>query len=108
MFKHSTYLIIALISSSAEVSSRERTNPFSQPDTDFFIASNTGGTIAPVELKLKAVMPAKENALANINGQLLRVGESINGFILVAVTHTGVQLKRGDETFDLLLQTSKQ
>ena len=108
MLKCRCFVIIALLMSSTLASAKERTNPFSQPDSGIGVRSNTGGSIAPVELRLKAVMPAKVGALANINGELLNIGESINGFLLVEVKHSGVQLKRGNETFPLLLQTSKQ
>ena len=79
----------------------ERVNPFANPG--FNEVPRSGGTPAvPAELKLKAVMPAADAGLANINGHLLKIGDDYFGYVLTGVAASHVTLRKNDQ--DLVLE----
>ena len=80
---------------------QERTNPFLRPAGQLEADAN-GGVPAP-ELELRAVAPSDKAPLANINGEVLGVGEFYGSYELLAVRSDGVALKLGDTVVDLPL-----
>jgi type II secretory pathway component PulC len=68
-------------------------NPFVQPqvvaDADTVVVSAAADTMV-----LRGVMLAGEHSLANISGQILGIGQEINGYRLIAVNEDNVVLDR--------------
>lgn len=63
-------------------------NPFSRPSSEVTVANRAriagiDGAIPPLDLK--ATLVGGENALANVGGTVLRVGEETQGYRLVEV-----------------------
>jgi hypothetical protein len=54
-------------------------------------------------LKLKGVIVGGRNSVAIINGKLLRLGESIDGYQVVRIEEKEVFLRSGNRTFKLEL-----
>jgi len=77
-------------------------NPFARP-VDAIHTDHTGD--APQELQLRAVMPAMRGALANINGQVLAIGDAYLNYTLLAVHDRSVALGHGDQRLELQLQS---
>ena len=96
-------ILFAGLICSASAWSTERINPFANPN---FVASPTpsGPAGVPAELTLRAVMPSASNSLANINGQLLRIGDDYHGYVLTDVTAQHVTLRKNDQNLVLELR----
>ena len=97
-------LIILFLACSAHVWSEERTNPFANPNMTEIREGGEANPLAPPELKLKAVLPSASNALANINGKLMRLGDTYQGYVLTHVTTESVTLTKNDQSILLELR----
>lgn len=100
--------ILVLTSSSVIAQSntvRLQANPFNRPGFVMNLGQAAAPAVAaierPAELELRATMVASDAELANINGEVLRVGESIGGYRIVRITEGRVMLRNGSE--DLVL-----
>ena len=60
--------------------------------------------IAPPPLELRAVLSAGDTSLANVGGRILRVGEEIDGYRLVAVSEGGARFARDGRSIEVPLQ----
>jgi hypothetical protein len=82
----------------AEVSAVPLHNPFKRPAQALVDpATQAGGAMAPAEaapprLVLKALLLAGPDTVASINDQLLRIGDRIEGYRLVAAQGTRAEL----------------
>lgn len=88
---------------SLPLTARERSNPFAQPSYLVASTSRESGSSATPELKLKAVMPGAKG-LANIDGQVMRIGDVYEGFELISVNQLGARLRRGEQILNLELR----
>ena len=81
-----------------EVSAVPLHNPFKRPPQALVDAATQGGgaappaEAAPPRLVLKALLLAGPDTVASINDQLLRIGDRIEGYRLVAVQGTRAEL----------------
>ena len=81
-----------------EVSAVPLHNPFKRPAQALVDAATQGGggappaEAAPPRLVLKALLLAGPDTVASINDQLLRIGDRIEGYRLVAAQATRVEL----------------
>ncbi len=90
----------------------EPINPFAMP-AEHMAAEGHGSTsqVAPLEFKLKAIMPSKTRPLANVNGQVLAIGDVYFGYRLDQVSDNGVRLISIDgakSTINLTLHNQSQ
>ena len=92
-------LLAVPISGSAQ--NEERLNPFARPALD--VAPIARLAAGQSDLVLRGVMAAGAASLANINGELLGIGDTINGHELVAIIDGRARLTKGDRTFELTL-----
>jgi hypothetical protein len=87
-----------------------RANPFDRPDFVMNLGRVTSPEITafepPVELALRATMVSGDGALANINGELLSVGQRIEGYRVARITEGRVLLRNGSE--ELVLDVYKR
>lgn len=99
-------LVLSLSSSAAET----RYNPFAgdaarTAPAEAGAADPSAGTAPPVAanppMSLKAVIPGGRPPMANIDGRILVVGETFNGYTLEAVAEQGVTLRRGGRRLEL-------
>lgn len=97
-------LTMAVLFLSSAVTARERINPFSQPNYMTASSSSVNTASTTPSLKLKAVMPRGPDGVANIDGHMLRIGETYEGFELIEVTRQGARLRRGEQILDLELR----
>jgi hypothetical protein len=74
-------------------------DPFVQPD---FVKAAVKGRRKPsadtseeqVLLKLKGILLSVNQPLANIDGQILSIGEQIGGYMLIGINETAVELEK--------------
>jgi hypothetical protein len=57
-------------------------------------------------LELRAVLAAGKSSLADVGGRIVRIGEEIDGFKLVAVHEGGAVFERGGRAISIDLQAS--
>ena len=98
-------LLLTLILTTLPAMANDRINPFANPGF-VSLQPNASGPTVPAELTLKAVMPADEQSLANINGQLLKLGDDYFGYVLTDVTSSHVKLRKNEQ--DLILELRPQ
>lgn len=89
---------------------RLRANPFDRPS--FIInldeVAVTDIVERPAELTLRATMVTSNSALANINGQLLSVGQRIEGYRVSRITEGRVVLYNGGDQLVLDVYQSQR
>ena len=80
-------------------------NPFEKPKSMNFSAakkdSDNVSKTSPVELVLKGTLTADKQSLANVNGNLLTIGEMIEGYKLISIQIGSAVLLRGEEKLTL-------
>ncbi len=54
-------------------------------------------------LELRGVLSAGMNSLANVSGEILAIGESIDGYVLVGVNEDGAIFERAGTRYTVLL-----
>jgi hypothetical protein len=77
-----------------------RRNPFSRPDYVVALTAAPvaeGGATSPVALELRATLVANGIRLANIDGEILAVGESYAGYRLVRIEEGRVTVRKDGE-----------
>ena len=100
-------LLLALVAGTAHAESPDRSNPFADPGAGL----ETGDAASAAHstgFQLKAVMPSGALPLANIDGEILAVGETYKGYLLAEVHDTGVRLERGATVVELLLSAVRE
>ena len=85
----------------------ERSNPFSNPEEEV-ATSDSDGDSSSSAFVLRAVMPSGAVPLANIDGEILAVGETYQGFELAEISDVGVSLHRGSRVLELLLDGNRE
>lgn len=98
-----TLLLIVFVS--AEADSDVRRDPFLQPD---LTAIKTSAQQSPTivnrgTLLLKGTLRSGDNVLANINGNILAIGDELDGFKLISVSEQSATLENSSEKLELLL-----
>ena len=88
-------LLVVVLASADGAEDTLRHNPFSRPDLGNRAAPGSGADGA---LDLRAVLVAGRRSLANVGGELIGVGDSVNGFELIGVGDGHARFRRGDET----------
>ena len=83
-----------------------KTNPFERPLVT--VSKDDEPEVAVVEtpqtaMELRGTMAAGEHSLANIGGEILAIGQEINGYRLVAVHQRHVVLQKNDIHRTLLI-----
>jgi len=79
-------------------------NPFSQPILADEPAAGNGSPIMEgntASLELRGTMLAGKNSVANIGGNILGIGQTINGYTVVAVEDRKVTLEKGETRKEL-------
>jgi len=102
-----TFLIVAAVHAESPL----RHDPFKQPSVEELVVENEAGNktdSSPPEFLLKGtVMSARP--IANIDGEILSVGEEIDGFLLKSIEEGRVILmKNGEEVVITLSEGSAQ
>ncbi len=97
-------MLAFLAAAAQELQSPPLRNPFSRPD--FMVATRTTPSAqsflaAPVELELRATLVSNGRTLANVNGQVLAVGQSYEGHRLIYVEEGRAVLLRDGERLTL-------
>ena len=79
------------------------TNPFDRPGfvLNLSEAVASGLTLAPVRLELRTTMVGADSALANINGQIVSVGETLDGYRVAAIREGRVIVTKDGERIEL-------
>lgn len=65
------------------------------------------GVVASAELRVSAVFISGDRRIAVINGQRLRVGESVGGATISEIASNKVSFVRGDRTFSVPLLSAQ-
>lgn len=80
-----------------------RNNPFERPG--FVISLGAPATPAqaapPVRLELRATMVGSDSAMANINGEILSVWQTYEGYRVIAIREGRVVLSKDGERLEL-------
>jgi hypothetical protein len=82
-------------------------NPFSRPPSEVsledqnFLESDDG---SGPEFALRATMVGHENRLANVAGRILKPGDEIQGYLLVAVQEEYAVFKRDSKTITVYVK----
>lgn len=90
-----------------------RYNPFAGNPAPVGSASSTQssgavGRTVVTHMRLKAVLPMGNPAMANIDGEIVAVGEKVNGYILRSVGEQGVTLESGGRRFQLYFKSAAE
>ena len=106
--KHAATILLAL--ASLAVQAQPLRDPFARPAPPLRAAVAEAEPDAPQRApQLRAVMVAPGRALANINGQILAVGEWFGDYQLIKVEERGVTLiKRGVKSVLVLNEASRK
>ncbi len=81
-----------------------RYNPFERPSLNTRPAGTDSGPAVGEAMVLKATLAAGSGALANINGQLFRLGDEVNGFRITEINEGSVSLSRNEQVRRLTVQ----
>ena len=108
--KHATMMLVALVSIATQTQAQVQPmrDPFARPARPLTAAAPEPE--APQEApQLRAVMATPGRALANINGQILAVGEWFGDYQLIKVEERAVTLdKRGVKSVLALSEASRK
>lgn len=87
-----------------------KTNPFIPPvDTDGDGSKKTGVADVPIPaMELRGIMEAGPNSLANIGGEVLAIGQEIQGYRLVTIQPRHVVLEKNDSQKILSIDKDKE
>ena len=106
-------LMGVLLSLPLLVVAQARYNPFAGNPTTAATASSAQssasiGRTVVTHMRLKAVLPMGNPAMANIDGNIVAVGEKVNGYILRSVGEQGVTLESGGRRFQLYFKSAEE
>ena len=101
------FILLALLAlpASAEQekgADQKRVNPFANAEAEVKHAESSQGGDGGAFV-LKAVMPSPDHPLANIDGEILAVGEAYRGYLLAEVTDDSAVLARGTSVIQLFI-----
>lgn len=79
------------------------TNPFDRPSFVLNLdeSTTTGQMRVPLRLELRTTVVGADSALANINGQVVTVGETLDGYRVAAIREGRVILTKDGERIEL-------
>lgn len=96
------------------VTAQDRYNPFAgnpRPAATSSSAASSASSGRPTvvtHMRLKAVLPMGNPAMANIDGNIVAVGEKVNGYILRSVGEQGVTLESGGRRVQLYFKSADE
>ena len=76
-------------------------NPFERPG----LVELAPAAVALPPLELRAVLSAGDDSLADVGGQIVRVGDEVSGYRLVGVSEEGALFERDGRTLHVPLPT---
>jgi hypothetical protein len=74
-----------------------QTNPFLRPTLEVINSGSSNSTVnkAPVgSMRLRGIMRANSNSVANIDGEIISIGQQIQGYTLITVQQRHIVLDR--------------
>jgi hypothetical protein len=74
-----------------------KTNPFMRPtldDSASYNTNTTANTASAGSMRLRGIMLANNNSLADIDGKIINIGQQVNGYTLIAVKQRHIVLDR--------------
>lgn len=77
------------------------------PTRPSYVSPAGDGAVATAALRVSAVFISGDRRIAVINGQRLRVGESVGGAIISEILSNKVSFVRGDRTFSVPLLSAQ-
>jgi len=106
-------LMGVLLSLPLLLAAQARYNPFAGNPTPAATASSaqssaSAGRAVVTHMRLKAVLPMGNPAMANIDGNIVAVGEKVNGYILRSVGEQGVTLESGGRRVQLYFKSAEE
>jgi len=78
-------------------------NPFVRPPL-VELAAPESVAAAPPPLEVRAVLSAGDASLVDVGGRIVRVGDEVDGYRLVAVSEEGARFVKEGHSFDVPLQ----
>ena len=96
-------LVLAAPGAAQDPDSALATNPFDRPAfvVNLRDAAAPGPMTPPVRLDLRTTMVGKDAAMANINGQILSVGDTFDGYRVASIREGRVILTKDGERIAL-------
>jgi len=94
----------ALCYASDEDTNMLHTNPFQRPIHEEVNSGNHNSTVnkTPVgSMRLRGIMRANSNSVANIDGEIISIGQQIQGYTLVSVQQRHIVLNRNGNQITL-------
>lgn len=82
-------------------------NPFKRPMLEGRAAAGVNGNALGGELVLQATLAAGDSSLANINGQLLHIGDEVSGYQLREINEGSVVLFKNEQLRRLTVRDDK-
>lgn len=79
-------------------------NPFARPGA----ARAATGAVAPLDLELRATLVAGRHSSANIGGTILKLGQELGGYRLIAVREGTAVLVRAGIPYVLEIERTKE
>jgi hypothetical protein len=85
-------------------------DPFARPFIGGFGAQTPPGAAAPAQpkLRLQAVLVAGDASFANVDGVIVRVGESVHGYRLVAVHDRSAVFEKNNSKLTLTIRDERR
>jgi len=71
-------------------------------------SSASSGRAVVTHMRLKAVLPMGNPPMANIDGEVVAVGDKVNGYTLRSVGEQGVTLESGGRRFQLYFKSERE
>lgn len=108
-FRRLALAALALVTGAAWATELPRHNPFQRPAAAQVAATSPDGPEedATPKLLLKSMLLAGPDTVVSINGQLLRLGETIDGWRLLSARPGKAILSKGRERVELNLDEEK-
>ena len=85
-------------------------NPFSRPPSEVIVSVTnpiSAGPVSSEPLDLQATMIGTVNRLANVGGKILRRGDEIQGYVLVAIHERYAVFERNGEETTVYVKTAQ-
>ena len=95
--------ILLIASGSASWAAPPLRNPFRVPFDAADAAAPNEKSALSNSLELTGILWAGEDSLANVSGEILAIGESIDGYVLVEVSEDGAVFERSGSRYAVLL-----
>ena len=80
-------------------------DPFIIPFEAAHAAALSEGAALSDTLELRGVLWAGDESLANVSGEILAIGESLEGYVLVEVSEDGAVFERAGTRYSVMLAT---